>query len=102
VQHGRRLERAIDVTNVRCNGAIHDFALLNARRDVPSTGTALRQAAAALAYHLRWQEEQGHEPPFRDSEHVGRFSEGAELLGEDDPEKHHQGRFREGGVDPET
>jgi acetyl esterase len=41
------------VTNVRYNGAIHDFALLNALRDVPSTDLALRQAAADLAHHLR-------------------------------------------------
>jgi hypothetical protein len=32
------------VTNVRYNGAIHDFALLNALVDAPNTGTALRQA----------------------------------------------------------
>ena len=31
-----------------------------------------------------------------DPEHVGRFSEGEELVGEDDPEKHHHGRFSEG------
>jgi hypothetical protein len=29
-------------------------------------------------------------------EHVGRFSEGEEQLGEADPEKHHRGRFSEG------
>jgi acetyl esterase/lipase len=46
-------EAGVDVTNVRYNGAIHDFALLNALREVPSTRTALRQAAADLAYHLR-------------------------------------------------
>jgi hypothetical protein len=38
---------------VRYNGTIHDLALLNALLDVPSTGVALRQAAADLAYHLR-------------------------------------------------
>jgi acetyl esterase len=43
----------VDVTNVRYDGAIHDFALLNALREVPSTDTALRQAAADLRYHLR-------------------------------------------------
>jgi hypothetical protein len=37
------------MTNVRYNGTIHDFALLNALLDVPSTGTALRQAATDLA-----------------------------------------------------
>jgi acetyl esterase/lipase len=46
-------EAGVDVTNVRYNGTIHDFALLNALRQVPSTDTALRQAAADLAYHLR-------------------------------------------------
>jgi acetyl esterase len=46
-------EAGVDVANVRYDGAIHDFALLNALRDVPSTDAALRQAAADLAYHLR-------------------------------------------------
>jgi acetyl esterase len=46
-------EAGVDVTSVRYNGAIHDFALLNALRDVPSTDAALRQAAADLAHHLR-------------------------------------------------
>src|SRR3954468_1083802 len=46
-------EAGVDVTNVRYNGAIHDFALLNALRDVPSAEAALRQAAADLAHHLR-------------------------------------------------
>ena len=51
--YARRLDEAgVDVTNVRYNGAIHDFALLNALREVPSTAAALRQAAADLARHL--------------------------------------------------
>jgi acetyl esterase len=51
--YARRLDEAgVDVTCVRYNGAIHDFALLNALRDVPSTDAALRQAAADLARHL--------------------------------------------------
>jgi acetyl esterase len=51
--YARRLDEAgVDVTCVRYNGAIHDFALLNALRDVPSTDAALRQAAAELARHL--------------------------------------------------
>jgi acetyl esterase len=51
--YARKLDEAcVDVTNVRYNGAIHDFALLNALHDVPSTQTALRQAAADLAHHL--------------------------------------------------
>jgi acetyl esterase/lipase len=45
-------EAGVDVTNVRYNGAIHDFALLNALREVPSTDSAVRQAAADLAHHL--------------------------------------------------
>ena len=31
---------------------IHDFVMLDALREVPSSRTALRQAAADLAYHL--------------------------------------------------
>ena len=31
--------------------------------------------------------------PDEDEEHVGRFSEGQEELGEEDPEKHVRGRF---------
>ena len=51
--YARRLDEAgVDVTCVRYNGAIHDFALLNALRDVPSTDAALRQAAGELARHL--------------------------------------------------
>jgi acetyl esterase/lipase len=46
-------EAGVDVTNVRYMRAIHDFGLLNALRDVPSTDSALRQAAAELAHHLR-------------------------------------------------
>jgi acetyl esterase/lipase len=52
--YARKLDQAgVDVTCVRYNGAIHDFALLNALRDVPSTDAALRQAAAELGRHLR-------------------------------------------------
>jgi acetyl esterase len=52
--YARKLDEAgVDVTCVRYNGAIHDFALLNALRDVPSTDAALQQAAAGLARHLR-------------------------------------------------
>jgi acetyl esterase len=51
--YARKLDEAgVDVTCVRYNGAIHDFGLLNALRDVPSTDAALRQAAAELARHL--------------------------------------------------
>jgi acetyl esterase len=52
--YARKLDEAgVNVANVRYNGAIHDFALLNALRDVPSTDAALRQAAAEIAFHLR-------------------------------------------------
>jgi hypothetical protein len=40
------------------------------------------------------QEELGDEDP--EKLHKGRFSEGQEELGEEDPEKHIQGRFDEG------
>jgi acetyl esterase len=51
--YARKLDEAgVDVTCVRYNGAIHDFALLNALRNVPGTDAALRQAAAELARHL--------------------------------------------------
>jgi acetyl esterase len=51
--YARKLDEAgVDVTCVRYNGAIHDFALLNALRDVPSTDAALLQASAELARHL--------------------------------------------------
>jgi hypothetical protein len=33
---------------------------------------------------------------FPEDTEVGRFSEGQEVLGEEDPEKHHHGRFSEG------
>ena len=37
--YARMLDEAgVDVTCVRYNGAIHDFALLNALRDVPGDG----------------------------------------------------------------
>jgi acetyl esterase len=52
--YARKLDEAgVSVTNTRYNGAIHDFALLNALRDVPSTQAALRQAATDLAHYLR-------------------------------------------------
>jgi hypothetical protein len=36
---------------------------------------------------------------FPEDAEVGRFSEGQEELGEDDPEKYHMGRFSEGQED---
>ena len=51
--YARKLDEAgVDVTCVRYVGTIHDFGLLNALRAVPSTGVALRQAAAELARNL--------------------------------------------------
>ncbi len=51
--YARKLDAAgVDVACVRYNGAIHDFGLLNALRDVPGTDVALQQAAAELARHL--------------------------------------------------
>ena len=51
--YARRLDEAdVDVTCVRYNGAIHDFGLLNALRDVPATDAALRQATADLTRRL--------------------------------------------------
>ncbi len=51
--YARKLDEAgVDVTCVRYEGAIHDFALLNALREVPNTDAALRQAATELARHL--------------------------------------------------
>jgi acetyl esterase len=51
--YARRLDAAgVDVTCVRYHGAIHDFGLLNALRDVPATDAALRQAAADLTRRL--------------------------------------------------
>jgi acetyl esterase len=52
--YARKLdEAAVDVTCVSYNGAIHDFALPNALREVPSTDAALRQASAELAPSCR-------------------------------------------------
>jgi acetyl esterase len=45
-------EAGVDVTNTRYNGAIHDFGLLNALREVPSTEEALRQASSDIALRL--------------------------------------------------
>ena len=39
---------------------------------------------------------EAHPADHDDEDHVGRFSEGQEELGEEDPEKQHHGRFSEG------
>ena len=50
----RKLDAAgVDVVNLRVNGMIHDYGLLNALAHVPAVQTALEQAAARLAKHLK-------------------------------------------------
>jgi acetyl esterase/lipase len=41
------------VTTVRYNGMIHDFGLLNALAELPSTRSLFIQAAAELKKHLQ-------------------------------------------------
>ena len=43
----------VDVTAVRYNGMIHDFGLLNALSEVPSTRSALLEASQELKKHLQ-------------------------------------------------
>jgi acetyl esterase/lipase len=51
--YGRKLREAgVEVTSTRYIGQIHDFGLLNALYDVPSTQAALRQASAEIKYRL--------------------------------------------------
>ena len=51
--YARRLKEAgVEVTAVRYNGTIHDFVLLNALRDVPSTEAALKQINEGISKHL--------------------------------------------------
>jgi acetyl esterase/lipase len=52
--YGRKLaEAGVPVTTTRYVGQIHDFALLNGIRDVPSTQAALRQAIEELKQFLK-------------------------------------------------
>jgi acetyl esterase len=52
--YARRLDAAgVDVTATRYNGMIHDFGLLNALSEVPSTRSALLQASDELKQHLK-------------------------------------------------
>jgi acetyl esterase/lipase len=52
--YARKLKEAgVNVDAVRYNGTIHDFVLLNALRDVPSTGAAIAQTADGVRRHLR-------------------------------------------------
>jgi acetyl esterase/lipase len=51
--YARRLKEAgVQVDAVRYNGAIHDFVLLNALRNVPSTQAAIQQVTAGIREHL--------------------------------------------------
>jgi acetyl esterase/lipase len=43
----------VDVTAVRYNGMIHDFAVLNALSEVPSSRSALLEASEELKKHLK-------------------------------------------------
>jgi acetyl esterase len=52
--YARKLDAAgVDVVAVRYNGMIHDFGLLNALADLPTTWAALRQASDTLKERLR-------------------------------------------------
>jgi acetyl esterase len=52
--YGRKLDEAgVSVTTVRYNGMIHDFGLLNALAELPSTRSLFVQAAAELKKHLQ-------------------------------------------------
>lgn len=52
--YGRKLDAAgVDVKSVRYNGMIHDFGLLNALATLPSTRSALEQAAQELKQRLK-------------------------------------------------
>ncbi|QDL90427.1 alpha/beta hydrolase [Paroceanicella profunda] len=44
----RLLEAGVRVTSLRCNGTIHDFAMLNALADSPATRGAIAQLSVAL------------------------------------------------------
>lgn len=51
--YARKMKEAgVDVAAVRYNGTIHDFVLLNALRNVPSTELALTQIGASIREHL--------------------------------------------------
>jgi acetyl esterase/lipase len=52
--YARKLDAAsVDVTVTRYNGMIHDFGLLNALSQVPSTRSAMLQASEELRKHLQ-------------------------------------------------
>ena len=52
--YGRKLDEAgVEVTTVRYNGTIHDFGLLNALADLPTTRSAFEHAAGRLKKYLK-------------------------------------------------
>jgi acetyl esterase len=52
--YGRKLDEAgVEVTTVRYNGMIHDFGLLNALADLPTTRSLFEHAAAELKKYLQ-------------------------------------------------
>ncbi len=52
--YARKLKEAgVEVTATRFNGTIHDFVLLNALRQVPSTRAAIDQINSGLRHHLQ-------------------------------------------------
>jgi acetyl esterase/lipase len=51
--YARKLKAAgVSVAAMRFNGTIHDFVLLNALRNLPSTEAAIRQASEGIREHL--------------------------------------------------
>ncbi|CCE04559.1 Esterase/lipase (fragment) [Bradyrhizobium sp. STM 3843] len=51
--YARKLKEAgVSVDAVRYNGTIHDFVLLNALRNIPSTEAAIRQTAEGIRNHI--------------------------------------------------
>lgn len=52
--YGRKLDEAgVEVSTIRYNGTIHDFGMLNALSDLPSTQSMLDHAAASLKKYLK-------------------------------------------------
>jgi acetyl esterase len=52
--YGRKLDEAgVKVTTIRYNGMIHDFGLLNALADLPTTRSLFKHAAAELRRYLK-------------------------------------------------
>jgi hypothetical protein len=65
-------------------------------RAVASDQSAERPADPDQPDEAGFARGEAHPETFPEEEQVGRFSEGQEVLGEEDPEKHHHGRFSEG------